>query len=116
MKSLLLCLLNTALLVAGQLLFKYGANDKKIENLGDIFKLVFNPVIILALFLYAGTTLLWLYILSSTPISYAYPIQALAFPLVLIISSFIFNEHISIFRWLGVLIIVIGVFVSTKFG
>lgn len=100
-------------MATGQMLFKLGSNGKQINSLFDIIKLFFTPIVFLALCLYAGTTGLWLYILSKTPISQAYPIQALAFPLVLIVSSFVFHEQISINKWIGVLIIVAGVTVAT---
>lgn len=112
MKDFLLCILNTALLACGQMLFKLGSNGKSINKLSDIISLVLSPVILLALMLYAGTTLLWLYILSRVKLSYAYPIQALAFPVVLITSALIFHEQIPINRWLGVGIIFIGVYIA----
>lgn len=112
MKEIFLCLLNTLLMVCGQILFKLGSNGKSINKVSDIISLVFSPAILLALTLYAGTTLLWLYILSRTKLSFAYPIQALAFPIVLIASSFIFREYIPINRWIGVGIIFIGVIVA----
>lgn len=114
MKMTLLCLLNTALLVAGQMLFKLGSTGREINSLASIVSLIFNPVILTALCLYAGTTLLWLYILSKVNISFAYPIQALAFPVVLILASVLFHETIPLNRWLGVAIIFIGVFVAVR--
>lgn len=114
MKTTLLCLLNTALMAVGQLLFKYGSNGKKIEGLMDIIRLFFSPVVFCALCLYAATTGLWLYILSRTPISYAYPIQALAFPLVLVASIIFFGEQVSITKWIGVFVIVLGVVIATR--
>ena len=110
----LLCLLNTALMATGQMLFKYGSNGKTITGVIDIIRLFFSPVVFFALCLYAATTGLWLYILSRVPISFAYPIQALAFPLVLIASMLIFKENISIMKWIGVLVIICGVMIATR--
>lgn len=112
MKTTLLCLLNTALMVAGQVLFKIGSNGKSLSSIGDMIKLMFSPVVLLALCLYAGTTMLWLYILSKTDISFAYPIQALAFPVVLILSSFLFHEQVGLNRWIGVIVILVGVVIT----
>lgn len=114
MKTTLLCLLNTILMATGQMLFKYGSSGKSITGIIDIIKLLFSPVVLLALCLYGGTTILWLYILSKTPMSFAYPIQALAFPIVLIASMFIFHEQIPPMRWIGVFVIIFGVFVATR--
>lgn len=114
MKITLLCLLNTCLMATGQILFKTGSSGKEINSLLSLIKLFFNPIIILALFLYAGTTGLWLYILNKASLSFAYPIQALAFPLVLAASIFFFNESVSLTRWIGVGIICVGVFIATR--
>lgn len=114
MSMTILCFLNTLLMAAGQILFKYGAADKKLDSVGDVFSLFFTPVIFFALCLYAAATGLWLYILSRVPINFAYPIQALAFPLVLIVSIFLFKESIPIHRWVGVAIICFGVFITTR--
>lgn len=114
MKTVLLCLLNTALMSTGQMLFKVGANGKEFHSVLDFVRLFFTPVVFIALCLYAATTGLWLYILSRTPMSQAYPIQALAFPLVLFASMIFFHEQISITKWIGIAIIVLGVFVATR--
>ncbi len=109
MKMTLLCLLNTALMVTGQILFKVGSQGKTLANISDMIKLMFSPVVLVALCLYAGTTMLWLYILSKVDISFAYPIQALAFPVVMLVSAFMFHEQIPALRWVGVVVIFIGV-------
>lgn len=112
MKTILLCLLNTGLMVVGQVLFKLGSNGKDMSGVDKILHVMFSPIILCALFLYACTTVLWLYILSKVEISYAYPFQALAFPVVLIISSLLFHEAISLNRWIGVIIIFLGVYIA----
>lgn len=114
MKMTLLCLLNTCLMATGQMLFKVGSTGKNIASILDIIKLFFTPIVFVALCLYAATTGLWLYILSRTPISHAYPIQALAFPLVLLVSMIFFHEQVSSVKWIGIAIIVCGVFIATR--
>lgn len=112
MKDIFLCLLNTFMMVLGQILFKIGSNGKTISNITDIFSLLFSPIILTALALYGFTTLLWLYILSRIKLSFAYPIQALAFPIVLMVSALIFHEKVPVNRWIGVSVIVIGVYIT----
>ena len=114
MRMTLLCLLNTALLATGQMLFKLGSNGKSLNGIVDMIRLMFSTVILAALCLYGGTTVLWLYILSRTPMSHAYPIQALAYPVVLFVSMLLFKEPISVTKWLGVGIIILGVVVATR--
>ncbi len=112
MKTISLCLLNTAMMAAGQILFKLGAGGKPLESPLDVIRLFFEPVVFCALCIYAAATGLWLYILSRTPISQAYPIQALAFPLVLAMSMLIFHENVSVIKWIGVFMIVCGVAIA----
>ena len=114
MKMTLLCFLNTLMMATGQMLFKAGSAGKSRGSVLDIIKLFFSPIVFVALCLYAATTGLWLFILSKVPMSHAYPIQALAFPIVLLASMFFFKETISPMKWLGVAIIVCGVFVATR--
>ncbi|MDD3346474.1 EamA family transporter [Oscillibacter sp.] len=114
MKMTLLCLLNTCLMATGQMLFKVGSGGKELHGVVDIIRLFFTPVVLVALCLYAATTGLWLYILSRMPISHAYPIQALAFPLVLLASMVFFHEQISVTKWIGIAVIVCGVFIATR--
>ena len=114
MKMYLLCLLNAACMASGQLLLRYGVKDKVLDSVPAVISAVFTPFVLSGLVLYACTTVLWLYILSKIPISFAYPIQALAFPLVLIIASFAFKEAIPASRWVGVGIILVGVAIAAK--
>lgn len=112
MRLTVLCLINTALMVTGQILFKIGSRGRTLASVKDILVMMFSPVILLALCIYAGTTVLWLFILNKAELSFAYPIQALAFPAVLLISSLIFHENIPLNRWLGVGIIFLGVYIA----
>lgn len=110
----LLCLLNTCLLATGQLLFKAGSVGKELHSVIDIIRLFFTPMIFCALCLYAITTGLWIFILNRMPISQAYPVQALAFPLVLLASIYFFGEQVSITKWIGIAVIFCGVFIATR--
>lgn len=114
MKLFALCLLNTAFMAAGQILFKTGSGGKEIRGLLDIIALFFSPAVFCGLCIYAAATGLWLYILSKAPISFAYPFQALAYPLVLLASALLFHEHISFQRWLGVAVIICGVCIAAR--
>jgi drug/metabolite transporter (DMT)-like permease len=114
MKNFTLCLLNVGLLVCGQLLFKLAVRGKEILSLRDMVMLLLSPYMIGAVTLYAGTTILWVYILTKVPLSYAHPVQALAFPLVATFSFFFFKEAIPVYRWIGIGIIVFGTLVVSR--
>jgi len=114
MKNFMLCLLNSALLVCGQLLFKLTARNKEISSLPDVMQLLLSPYMIAAIILYGAATLLWVYILTKVPISYAYPIQSLAFPLVVMLAVPLFKETVPVYRWIGIGVILAGVFITSR--
>ena len=114
MRILMLCLLNVAMLLAGQLMFKIGAGGKDMSGLSGILSVLLSPMIVAAIALYALTTVLWLYILSSAPLSYAYPIQALAYPGALALSALLLKENVGVLQWVGAGIICIGVALVAK--
>lgn len=109
-----LCLLNVLFLVSGQLLFKISAKSFNISSLKDLFLIFTSPILILAILLYGVATLLWVYILSKIDISFAYPIQSLALPVIIIISSFLFQETLTTNKLIGVIIICLGVFITVR--
>ena len=96
------------------MLLRYGAHNRDISSVLDVVKLMLNPLMMSAVAIYIAATLLWVYILTKIPISYAYPIQALAFPMVVALSFLIFKETVPINRWIGVGIIVIGSYVASR--
>ena len=114
MKYIFLCILNVALLVTGQTMFKYATKGREIDSIKTILSLIFTPFVLSGLIVYIFSTVLWLYILSKIPISYAYPIQALAYPFVFIIAGIFFNEGISIIRWIGAGVIILGVILAVQ--
>lgn len=114
MNPIFLTFLNTGMLVIGQTLFKLGTAGKEIKGIHDMILLMFSPLILMAIILYGFTTVLWVYILSKVPLSVAHPIQALAYPVVLIVSAVIFKENVNIFKYIGVIIICLGVYITTR--
>jgi len=118
MKPLLLLLLSVVSASFGQVLFKKGVLITgevtfKSSILGELLKLLFNPVIFSGLILYAVSTVLWLIALSKTTLNFAYPFTALTFGLVMISSRVIFMENIPALRYFGIVLIIIGIFVSS---
>ena len=114
MRYIILCFVNVILMVTGQMLFRTGAYGRSFDSIIAIFKVVSSPIVIAGLFVYAITTVLWLYILSKVPISFAYPIQALAIPLVLIMANFVLRESVPPTRWIGAGIIFVGLILVTR--
>ena len=60
-----------------------------------------------------GFALLWVWILSFTPLSRAYPFVALAFALTPLLAGLLFGETISLHLIIGLLLILGGLFFVT---
>ena len=114
MRELLLCLLNVGCLSIGQIMFKVGMKDKNISSILDILQVIFSPVIFCAIIIYGMTTILWLYILNRVDISFAYPIQSLAMPIVCACGVIMFGESLTITKLIGIIVITIGIIIISR--
>ena len=78
------------------------------------FSMLLNPYIIisLAFTLLAGVT--WMVAMTKFEISYAYPFTLLGLVLVTIFSVIFFGENIGIYKMLGILLILVGIFIISK--
>jgi drug/metabolite transporter (DMT)-like permease len=99
----------------GQVLFKmaatrYAADGTTGERLLGLFH---NLYFLSAFGLYAGFALLWVWILSFTSLSRAYPFVALAFVLTPLLGGSLFGETISLRLIIGLLLILCGLFFVT---
>ena len=110
----MLPLMTVTLFVTGQVFFRAGVDNRSFGSIEEIVRTIFSPLIFAGLVIYALSTILWLYVLTRIPISQAYPMLALAYPAMLIIAKFLFNEDISLIRWIGVGVVCIGVVLVAK--
>jgi multidrug transporter EmrE-like cation transporter len=99
-----------AAMAGGQLLFKTAAmRGAGAASLTErIAGSLFNAYFIVALILYAALTVLWVWILSFTPLSRAYPFVALAFALTPALGIMVFGEAASLRLAIGIVLIVCG--------
>lgn len=80
-------------------------------SLDNAWKALFNLYIIAGLFLYVFATLIWFVVLSRIPLSVAYPVQSIAYVLGLLAALFIFNEPVTLIKWVGMAVIMVGVLI-----
>ena len=97
----------------GQVLFKmaairYGLADGTTTE--RILNLLYNLYFLSAIALYAGFAVLWVWILSFTPLSRAYPFVALAFAVTPLLGGLLFGETISLRLALGIALVLGGLF------
>ena len=119
--SILLILLSIFIAVGGQMLLKIGINRIGIVSFNgfDDFSRLFlgiikSPLVISGLFLYVISAAVWLVVLSAVDLSFAYPFIGFTYVMVLILSKFILKEEVNLIRWIGALIITIGVIVISR--
>lgn len=112
-----LCLYS-ALLAAGQAMFKLaakpdGSNTKGL--LGYAMHLFTTPIFLAACLLYAFSTVLWVALLSRHPLSQAYPLViAISIVLTTALSTTLFKEQITIDIVIGLALVSAGVKVLSR--
>lgn len=115
---IILIVIQSILLIAAQSLLKVS-----VQLFGDFswswsyFKTVFTTwqfaasgVCALAAFL------VWMYVLKRYPFGLAYPLLSISYIIGLLSAYFVFHETVPLTRWIGVAIVMVGVFLIAKGG
>jgi drug/metabolite transporter (DMT)-like permease len=112
-QRLVLCgiLLSAALNATGQILFKAA---RAAQPKASLLSLFFHAETWIGFLVYGLSAVCWLWVLSRAPLSFAYPILSVTFPIVVCASAFLFSELILPLRWLGVGMIMVGVSLLAK--
>jgi multidrug transporter EmrE-like cation transporter len=99
-------------MAGGQLLFKAAAmrGASAAAPADRISGFMFNGYFAVAIALYAALTVLWVWILSFTPLSRAYPFVALGFAITPALGSLVFGEPASLRLVVGIGLILCGLF------
>ena len=107
--------------VVGQVALKAGMNQVgRIENLDftkpmQIFgPALTQPLVWIGLAAYALSAMFWLIVLSRFDLSYAYPMLASMYLVILIVSHVFLKESIPPLRWVGMLVVLIGVILVSR--
>ncbi len=107
--------------VVGQVALKAGMNQ-----VGRIEKLDFTkpmqilgpaltqPLVWIGLAAYALSAMFWLIVLSRFDLSYAYPMLASMYLVIPIVSRIFLDESIPPLRWVGMLVVLIGVILVSR--
>lgn len=104
-------LIAAAISAVGQISLKYAMQKHgSFEvTLQGLFSLILEPRLIFAISIYAIALLMWLQVLSKTPLSTAYPILAVTYILVPLLAYAVFGEVIGRNQLIGMLLILAGV-------
>ena len=113
-----LVFLSAGLQVAGTLLLRSGVDraggfaESLSEVPGGLLRLASQPIFDLGFILYGLAALVWFRVLSSQPLSLAYPLLvSLTFLFVTLGAATLFQESITARKLVGLAIILIGIFI-----
>ncbi len=103
----------------GQVLQKIGSGKIKKSHLKIGVKSFFvflNPYIFAALIMLFLATVFYLMALSRLPLSVAYPMLSSGYVIVVLLSRIFLKEEVSLKRWIGVFVIITGIFIIFHSG
>lgn len=116
MKTYIVIFIATLSAAIGEVLLSYGMRrqgeiDLTVPShwIDLITSVVKNPYVLAGVALLAVFFFLYLAALSWGDISYVMPLTAMSFIFVALMARFILHEDISIYRWAGTILIVIGI-------
>ena len=95
---------------AGQVLFKTAAGRANAAN--SMLAPDVLGILLAAVTLYGGATLVWVYVLRHVPLSAAYVFMSLSFVIVPILSWLLFKENLTARYFMGMALIVAGILLS----
>jgi drug/metabolite transporter (DMT)-like permease len=84
---------------------------RPVETLMQVFS---TPLVWLGLGCYGVSALLWLVVLSRLDLSYAYLMLASMYVLIPLVSWLFLGERIPPMRWLGMVVVVLGVVIVAR--
>jgi drug/metabolite transporter (DMT)-like permease len=114
-RSILLTLICVVLIAIGQLMFKSAAGQWRIDGWSwATVRGFLSPTMLAALAIYAGATLLWVFVLRTVPLGTAYSLFSLAFLIVPVLAWAILGEQISVNTLVGSVVIVAGVIIAVR--
>jgi len=116
LKVFIFVIINDLVDTSAQLLMKKGLGFTDLNSIISFFSYLFNfsnPNIFIfwiGLTLYISNFFLWMSILSKVDLSIALPLACMGYILIPIASVFFLHEHVVLTRWLGLILIVLGIY------
>lgn len=75
-----------------------------------------NPFVLAGLTCYVISVLVWMMVLSRVEVSFAYPLLSIGYVVTAFAGFMLFDENMNLVRWLGVVVICLGVYLITRTG
>ncbi len=100
----------------GQIAMKAGMNRVRARASGDLGPILkalpkmFTDLYVLAgILIYILSTVLWLWVLSKVPLSFAYPCISVSYIIIIIAGKWVFRERIDAWKIAAIVLILAGV-------
>ena len=95
----------------GQILFKM-AGDRFAATGKPFMWIAVEPLFVAACALYGVATFMWVYVLKSVPLSFAYSFMALSYVLVPVLAWWLLGESVGLRYAVGTSLIIVGLLVA----
>lgn len=106
---------------SGGILMKVGADQlghQEIHSITQLIHYIFllftNIPSLVGVCLYFLSAVVWAYLLTKLPISFVQPILALTYVVTPILAIVLLHENVPFARWIGILVIIAGVFIVAR--
>jgi drug/metabolite transporter (DMT)-like permease len=122
LKSILLVLSCSFMIVLGQVLWKIaidekgGLIDKNLTLFHNVTALLSSPYMLSGILIYFVATVFWMYLLGKFEYSFIYPLFSMTYIISFIFASLVFHESITAYKIIGVVLIMAGVFFIARGG
>jgi uncharacterized membrane protein len=122
LKSILLVLSCSFMIVLGQVLWKIaidekgGLFDKNLTLFHNVTALLSSPYMLSGILIYFVATVFWMYLLGKFEYSFIYPLFSMTYIISFIFASLVFHESITAYKIIGVVLIMAGVFFIARGG
>ena len=121
LQTLSIVLISVTLASLGQVSMKFGMSRPGVQvalggsDMAHIFwSVVTSPAVIGGIALYVFSVVFWLWVLSKTDVSQAYPLASLGFLLTAVFAYFVLGESLGPSRITGTLLVLAGVYLVTR--
>lgn len=118
MNNILMILGSVLLNAVAQLLIRKGMLEVGAVGVNNIMQnlgpMLANIWLWGAMLSYAVSILMWMSVLSKVEVSYAYPFLSVGYIVAAVAGYALFNEHLSITRIAGIVVICIGVILISR--
>ena len=110
-KTVALLIACNAISITAQVFLKLGVGrtGEALKSARTVWKAALEPLIWIGAGCYGFGTLIWIKILSTTDLSFAYPFAAIGYAGGVLISQWMLKEKVPPLRWAGLALIALGV-------